>query len=87
MKNKKKAFTLVELIVIISLLAILWTISSIPIMIYLKNARDWKRISDIWNIKEVLSIYYMDKWVFPNPDNPEKITYNWSTIWTQWSII
>ena len=43
----QKAFTLVELIVTIILLAILSSISFITINKYIKESRDSKRISDI----------------------------------------
>lgn len=42
----KRAFTLVELIVVITILAILWTISFISLSWYSKEARDAKRAMD-----------------------------------------
>lgn len=46
----KKAFTLIELIVVISILAILWTIIFLSFNWYTTEARDAKRISDTKNL-------------------------------------
>ena len=54
MKWTKKAFTLIELVVVITILAILWTIAFISMEWYSKQARDSKRVSDIHNIKTTL---------------------------------
>ena len=55
MKNKK-AFTLVELIVVITILAILSTIGFISLSWYSKEARDAKRISDANNLLTKINI-------------------------------
>jgi len=52
MNLQKRAFTLVELIVTITILAILWTIGFISLQWYSQDARDATRLSDIWNIKK-----------------------------------
>ncbi|MDD2907575.1 MAG: type II secretion system protein [Candidatus Gracilibacteria bacterium] len=54
--NKIKAFTLVELIVVITILAILGTIAFINLQGYSTSARDGKRISDINNIMKKIGI-------------------------------
>ena len=53
---KKKAFTLVELIVVITILAILWTISFISLSNYSKEARDSKRITDTSSLLSKINI-------------------------------
>ena len=85
-KIQNKAFTLVELIVVITILAILWTIAFISLQNYTSNARDWVRISDINNIKQNLGIFITEKWFYPTSDNWTQITYSWSTAWTQWTV-
>ncbi|MDD3144801.1 MAG: prepilin-type N-terminal cleavage/methylation domain-containing protein [Candidatus Gracilibacteria bacterium] len=55
-KNKLTAFTLVELIVVITILAILGTIAFINLQGYSIGARDSKRISDINNIQKKIGI-------------------------------
>ncbi|MDD3144978.1 MAG: prepilin-type N-terminal cleavage/methylation domain-containing protein [Candidatus Gracilibacteria bacterium] len=58
MQNKKgvKGFTLVELIVVITILAILGTIAFINLQGYSSSARDSKRESDISNILKKVSV-------------------------------
>ncbi|MDD2908093.1 MAG: leucine-rich repeat protein [Candidatus Gracilibacteria bacterium] len=51
-----KAFTLVELIVVITILAILGTIAFINLSGYSTNARDGKRVSDVNNIMKKIGI-------------------------------
>jgi prepilin-type N-terminal cleavage/methylation domain-containing protein len=50
------AFTLVELIVVITILAILGTIAFISLQGYSADARNSKRTSDINNIQSAISI-------------------------------
>lgn len=55
MKNTKKAFTLVELIVVITILAILGTIAFISLQGYSSDARNTKRASDLGNINSKIT--------------------------------
>jgi len=82
----KKAFTLVELIVVITILAILWTIAFISLQWYSANARDSRRIADIWNIKKSLELFTLQTEKYPLPDNGETVTYSWEIVWTQWTL-
>lgn len=56
MRNTKSAFTLVELIVVITILAILGTIAFISLQGYSADARNSKRTSDINNIVSKMNI-------------------------------
>lgn len=62
MRNTKNAFTLVELIVVITILAILGTIAFISLQGYSADARNAKRISDLWNIQSAISLWKIE-WV------------------------
>jgi len=87
MVNKnKQAFTLVELIVVIAILAILWTIAFISLYWYTKSARDSARIADLWSIMKNLELYKIKEWNFPDTTNWEAVTYTWKTVWTQWTF-
>ena len=77
----KTWFTLVELIVVISILAILWTIAFLSFSWYSSKSRDSVRISDIANISKWLELYNVVAWTYPLPDN--STTFTWST----WSVI
>ena len=56
MKNTKRAFTLVELVVVITILAILGTIAFISLQWYSSDARNSKRTSDLKNIEKTMSM-------------------------------
>lgn len=55
MRNTKKAFTLVELIVVITILAILWTIAFISLSGYSADARNGKRTQDLNSLNSAIS--------------------------------
>lgn len=84
MKNKK-AFTLVELIVVITILAILGTIAFISLQSYSKNARDSKRISDVNSLltkirlEETKWTPLIDMLIEDTSLSPHNITLNWDT--------
>ena len=80
----KKAFTLVELIVVITILAILWTIAFISLQWYTRDARDAKRVSEIWNIAKSLEAKLMSDWMIPVPDEKVEIKVNGATVYYQW---
>ncbi len=86
MKRKNTAFTLVELIVVITILAILWTIAFISLQWYNKDARDSTRLSSINNLKTSLELFSIQTWKYPLPDNSENVTYSWSVVWHQWTV-
>jgi prepilin-type N-terminal cleavage/methylation domain-containing protein len=84
MNKLKKAFTLVELIVVITILAILWTIAFISLQWYSKNARDSTVISDISLITTSLELFNVDSWKYPEPDGPTfQVTQSTAIIFTQ----
>ncbi len=55
MKNLKKWFTLVELIVVITILAILWSIAFISLQGYSADARNTKRNSNLASLQSAIS--------------------------------
>lgn len=83
--QKSKAFTLVELIVVITILAILWTIAFISLQWYSEDTRNSVRISDISNIDKMLWLSIVTTWKTPFPDNKIDITASWILIWYQWN--
>ena len=84
--QNRQAFTLVELIVVITILAILWTIAFISLQWFSKDARNSSRASDLKNIEKVLSLYQLRESQFPLPSNEVEITYSWAEVWTQWTF-
>ena len=85
-KQKIKAFTLVELIVVITILAILGTIAFISLSWYSTSARDSTRISDISSMKSSLELYELDAGNYPLATNGVNITYSGTIVWNQWTF-
>lgn len=79
----QKAFTLVELIVVITILAILGTIWFISLQWYSLSARDSARISDLNTIAQWLEYHKLQEWVYPFPTDSYDITFSGSLAWKQ----
>ena len=79
-------FTLVELIVVITILAILWTIAFISLQWYSAQARDSKRVSDIQNIKKSLELFSLNIWKYPEPDSYFTVKYWSQDLRYQWIV-
>ena len=86
MNRFNKAFTLVELIVVITVLAILWTIWFISLQWYTKDSRNTVRLADVKTIKKTLSLHITTNNNYPEPDNPVDVSYSWATLWKQWTF-
>ena len=84
MHRHKQAVTIAELIIVISLLAILWIVAILSIWSYLTSVRDSSRIVELENIETTLASYILKSWFYPTPDESVNVTYLWGTIWTQW---
>lgn len=67
-KNKNQAgrgFTLVELLVVISIVAFLATIMAVGLNDSRTKSLDTRRVSDIYSIQKGLSLYFNDQRTFP----------------------
>ena len=65
-QNKnKKGFTIIELLVVISIIGLLATISVVVLNGARRKSRDTKRISDIRQINTALEMYYNDRYSYP----------------------
>lgn len=84
MKKNKYAFTLVELIVVLTIIAILWTIAFITMQWYSASSRDSVRISDMSKISSSLELFNIDAWKYPDPTEAQPVTYSWWLAWYQW---
>jgi len=86
--TKNKWFTLVELIVVITILAILWTIAFISLQWYSKTARNSTRTSDIKNTVNVLELFSIKTGKYPLPWNAVDKTASWGTVvlWQAWDM-
>ena len=77
-------FTLIELIISVTILAILWTIAYFSFEWYSKWARDSVRLNDMSNMKKTLELFTLSKWFYPEPTNWTDFVFSWWLVWTQW---
>lgn len=90
--NVQKAFTLVELIVVITILAILWTIAFLSMQWYSADARNSKRVSDLNSISNAVSVW-STSWVSIISYTTDtgsvlstlQLAWTWATPWTDYT--
>jgi len=80
---KKSAFTLIELVIGITIISILGTLATLYFFNSFENSRDSARVTDIENIIKNLEIFRVEKWIYPIPDNATDISYSGAVAWTQ----
>ncbi|MBI2599682.1 prepilin-type N-terminal cleavage/methylation domain-containing protein [Candidatus Daviesbacteria bacterium] len=66
---KKSGFTLVELLITITIIAVLTTVGAVAYTSFFKNSRDSKRLSDLKLIQSALETYYADQLYYPSSDS------------------
>ncbi len=79
-KSMKKAFTLVELIVVVTILAILWAIWFVSYNWYLSWVRDTNRTSQLTSLHDGLELYRTRK-DLPDPDLKVEIKNGTEILW------
>lgn len=79
-------FTLVELIVVITILVILGTIAFLNLGWFSSSARDSSRVSDMANLTKAMDITYLKISSYPIPTNGSWITFSGWVVWTQGTI-
>jgi len=84
--RKFSGFTLVELIVVITILVILGTIAFVSLSGYSGSARDGSRVSDLTLVSKALDIVRVKSGILPAPTNGSGITYSGGIAWTQGSV-
>jgi type II secretion system protein G len=67
----KKGFTLLELLVVISIIGLLSSVVLASVNSARENARDTKRISDLREVRTALEMYYTDNGFYPNHNNSQ----------------
>ena len=64
-QNRKKGFTIIELLVVISIIGLLSTISVVSLNGARIKSRDAKRVSDISQLKTAIELYFNDQGYYP----------------------
>jgi type II secretory pathway pseudopilin PulG len=82
-KNNDKWFTFIELLVTITIMAILWTIWYISYTWYISSSRDSVRLSQLSSIYWAMEVY-KTKAYLPIPESKVAIYSSWVLIWYQW---
>lgn len=69
MKNRtpRLGFSLIELVVVISILAILAGVLVPRVSDHMRSARDARRLADVKTLRNAIEQYYMDKGSYPAP--------------------
>jgi Tfp pilus assembly protein PilE len=81
-----KAFTFVELVVVVTILAVLWAIWFSSYIWSLSDTRDSQRKSDFAQVSSALKIYKQKRWYYAYPWEVFNIQYDWNTIAYQWKL-
>lgn len=79
-------FTLVEIVVVVSVLVILWTISFLSFGDNLVDSRNTQRMSDMWRLITWLKSSKQKNWSYPMPSKYFNIINSWSIQVYQWLI-
>jgi len=85
-KQNIKGLTFVELIVVMLIVTILWTIGLVAFQWHSRDTRDTARLSDLEQIEQGLELYFVTEWNVPLPENNIKLTAWGKTIQYQWDI-
>lgn len=80
--TRKTAFTMVELIIVIAIIAFLAVSSTLVLTKFVWNSRDSRRVADINQIKKWLEIYYMDNNKYPMPESDLNFA-TWTALWAE----
>jgi len=82
---KKKAFTLIELLIVIAIIGLLATLSVIALNNARAKSRDAKRMADVKQMQTALELYFNDAQSYPDEDmiNTDKTIKSGTNIYMQ----
>ena len=82
-QHKTQGFTLVELVVVATILAILWAVWFVAYTWYISWARDANRIAQLASITDGLNVLTASS-ALPIPENKVDVIIGWEVIGYQW---
>lgn len=82
-KQKRKAFTLVELIIVITILSILWVLWFISFQKYILQSKNTKIVSSLHQVEKTLITHFVKTWKYPIPDNSTSIFLSGNLVSSQ----
>ncbi len=87
MKNIKKAFSLIELLVVVIILWVLATLTFLVLWDHIRWARDATRIDNLKEIENKIEYHKNKTWDFPEPDDFVLQVIDWKTwkVWVFWT--
>ncbi len=82
---KKKAFTLIELLIVIAIIGLLATLSVIALNNARAKSRDAKRMADVKQMQTALELYFNDAQSYPDEDmiNTDKTIKSGNNVYMQ----
>jgi len=85
-KLNLRAFTFVELMIVMIIIAILGVVWFYSYVWYLAESRDSQRKADLSQVSSAFKIYKQKRWYYAIPWETFNITYSWSAVATQWKL-
>lgn len=73
MRNKNKGFTLIEMLVVITVIGLLAALILVGLSSFRTRGRDTRRIADLKEVQNGLEVYYMKNGVYPDVGSWEEL--------------
>ena len=77
---------MIELVVTMTLVAILGTIATIYVFDSFGKSRDGARITSFSQIEKNMGLFKVNLWRYPEPDNFVSVTFSGAELWKQWEF-
>lgn len=86
-QNRRRGFTMVELMIVMALMAILAIIAVPSFTGTMKKSRDSRRKGDLSQIVKALETYYNDTGTYPSSTGGKINNLAWGSSWTVGSVV
>ena len=79
--QRKRGFTLIELVVVVSILAVLSGVLVPRIRGHVEATRDAERLDDLKTIRNAIEQFLMDRGTLPGASNPPQRVGHWTVVY------